>query len=164
LEVGAFYTSSPYYGEVFDLIVAEGLVYSIRSEPQSHPYPPDTRLMIVDFGPEYAPKIGVAIDIKPGSDPGSINPASHGVIPVAILGSESFDVTNIDLTTLTFGPDGATPAHRRGGHAEDVNGNGAMDLVSHFRTQDTGITSETDQVCVSGKMLDGAAFEGCSAI
>jgi hypothetical protein len=120
--------------------------------------------MIVDFGPEYAPKISVAIDVKPGSDAGSINPASRGVIPVAILGSESFDVADIDSTTLTFGPDDAEPAHRRGGHAEDVNGDGAMDLVSHFRTQDTGITSETDRVCVSGKTLDGAAFEGCGAI
>jgi hypothetical protein len=163
LEVGAFDTYRT-YGEVFDLVVAEGLVYAIRHEPLGYPYPPDTRLMIVDFGPEYSTKISVEIDVKPGSDSDSINPASRGVIPVAILGSESFDVTNIDLTTLTFGPDGATPAHRRGGHAKDVNGDGAMDLVSHFRIQDTGITSKTDQVCVSGKMLDAAAFEGCSAI
>ena len=123
-----------------------------------------TSLRIVDFGPEYAPKIDVAIDIKPGSDADSINPASRGVIPVAILGSESFDVADIDLTTLVFGPDGATPAHRRGGHPKDVNGDGAMDLVSHFWVQDTGITSETDSPCVSGMTLDGAEFEGCGAI
>jgi hypothetical protein len=163
VEVGAFDTSN-FYEEVLDLVVTEGLVYAIRHELMDYPDPRVTKLMIVDFGPEYAPKISVAIDIKPGSDSDSINPASRGVIPVAILGSDFFDVTNIDMTTLTLGPDGATPAHRRGGHAEDVNGDGAMDLVSHFRIQDTGITSKTDQVCVSGKMLDAAAFEGCSAI
>jgi hypothetical protein len=164
LEVGALHTSSLVWGEVFDLVVAEGLVYAVIWEPRGYPHPPGTRLMIVDFGPEYAPKISVEIDIKPGSDAGSINPASRGVIPVAILGSESFDVTDIDLTTLAFGPDGATPAHSRGGHPKDVNGDGAMDLVSHFWVQDTGITSETDPPCVSGKTLDDAAFEGCGAI
>jgi hypothetical protein len=169
VEAGVFDTSNR-YGYVSDLVVAEGLIYAARHEserypgPYQPPYPPYTSLTIVDFGPEYAPKISVPIDIKPGSDAGSINPASRGVIPVAILGSEFFDVTNIDLTTLTFGPDGATPTHRRGGHAEDVNGDGAMDLVSHFRTQDAGITSETDRVCISGKTLDGVVFEGCGAI
>ncbi|GAG49200.1 unnamed protein product, partial [marine sediment metagenome] len=34
--------------------------------------------------------IEVAIDIKPGSDPNPINPMSKGVIPVAILGSDTF--------------------------------------------------------------------------
>jgi len=172
VEAGVFDTSYQ-SGYVSDLVVAEGLVYAVRHEFQRYPnpshtsltpYPPYTSLTIVDFGPEYAPKIGVSIDIKPGSDAGSINPASRGVIPVAILGSDDFDVADIDMTTLTFGPDGATPAHRRGGHAEDVNGDGAMDLVSHFRIQDTGITSETDRACVSGKTLDGVSFEGCGAI
>ena len=160
VEVGAFEMSNR-PGSTYDLVVVEGLVYAITGAPG---YPARTSLRIANFGPEYAPRIDVAIDIKPGSDPGSINPASRGVIPVAILGSESFDVADIDLTTLVFGPDGATPAHRRGGHAEDVNGDGAMDLVSHFWTQDTGITSEEERVCVSGKLLAGAAFEGCGAI
>ena len=53
--------------------------------------------------------IDVDIDIKPGSDPNSINTRSNGVVPVAILGSATFDVTTIDVTTLTFGT--ATPAH-----------------------------------------------------
>ena len=34
----------------------------------------------------------IEIDIKPGSDRNSINPMSKGVIPVAILGSDEFDV------------------------------------------------------------------------
>jgi hypothetical protein len=164
-EVGAFDFSS-WFERVYDLVVVEGLVYAIRRKLQTYEQPNlwQTSLRIVDFGPEYAPKIDVAIDIKPGSDAGSINPASRGVIPVAILGSESFDVADIDLTTLAFGPDGATPAHRRGGHPEDVNGDGAMDLVSHFWVRDTGITSETDPPCVSGMTLDGTEFEGCGAI
>jgi hypothetical protein len=48
-------------------------------------------------------------DIKPGNDLDPINPASQGVITVAILGSSEFDLDELDLATLAFGPDRATP-------------------------------------------------------
>ena len=108
--------------------------------------------------------IQVDIDIKPGSDPNSINPRSKGVIPVAILGSADFDVNDVDVTTLTFGPDGATPAHRAGGHVEDVNGDGFDDLVSHYRTQDTGVSSGDTEACVDGATTGGTPIHGCDAV
>ena len=40
-----------------------------------------------------AEPVGVGIDVKPGSCPNCFNPTGHGVIPVAILGSDVFEVT-----------------------------------------------------------------------
>ena len=111
-----------------------------------------------------APGLMVEIDIKPGSDPNSINTRSNGVIPVAILGSANFDVNDVDVTSLTFGPNGATPAHKAGGHVEDVNGDGFDDLVSHYRTQDTGLSSGDTEACVDGATTDGTPLNGCDAV
>jgi hypothetical protein len=42
----------------------------------------------------------VAIDIKPQSCPNPLNTNSSGVLPVAILGANSFDVTKVDVSTI----------------------------------------------------------------
>lgn len=87
------------------------------------------------------------LDIKPGSYPNTINRKKKGVTPVAILGSASCDVSNIDVTTIIFGPNNATPVHLltdpivRAEHTQDVNFDGWDDLVCHFNTRAAGFTS-----------------------
>jgi hypothetical protein len=44
----------------------------------------------------------VEIDIQPGSDANCVNINGNGVIPVAILGSAAFDVTEVDVASLKF--------------------------------------------------------------
>ena len=75
--------------------------------------------------------VPVDIDIKPGSFPNSINTKSMGKVPVAILGTEDFDVMTVDPYTVLFGPDGAAAVIDPDdpgfftvgdGHIEDVNG------------------------------------------
>ena len=107
------------------------------------------------------------IDIKPGSDPNSINTKSKGVIPVAILGSDIFDVTTVDVTSLGFGPGDAEPVHDLtdldvyNDHLQDVDLDGYLDLVCHFKTQESGLVKGVDtDATLIGKTNDGQDFTG----
>lgn len=75
----------------------------------------------------------ITIDIKPGSDPNSINLRSKGVVPVALLSTAEFDATTI----LESGGDvyfaGAIAIRL---NIEDVDGDGIDDVICHFRTQE----------------------------
>ena len=107
--------------------------------------------------------VEVAIDIKPGSFPNSINPKSKGKIPVAILTTDSFDATIVDPTTVLFGATGteAAPVHSA---LEDVDGDGDTDMILHFKTQETGIQCGDTSASLTGETLGGQAIEGSDSI
>jgi hypothetical protein len=109
------------------------------------------------------PAIQVAIDIKPGNGQNSINPNSFGVIPVAMLASETFDVTTVDPATVRFGATGseASPVHAA---LEDINADGKVDLIFQFRVQDTHIHCGETSASLTGKTLDGQKIEGSDLI
>jgi hypothetical protein len=105
----------------------------------------------------------ITIDIKPGSFPNSVNPNNNGVITVAILTTSTFDATTVDPLIVKFGPNEATEAHQRG-HNEDADGDGDIDLVLHFRTQETGIRCGDTSVSLTGPTFGGQRITGSESI
>jgi hypothetical protein len=106
----------------------------------------------------------VAIDIKPGSDPNSINLGSAGVIPVAILGDETFDATTVDPLSVDLngasvkllGNKQVKPLC----HDEDVNGDGLLDKVCQVYTLDYIMEVGSAVAVLKGLTLDGVSIYG----
>ncbi len=105
--------------------------------------------------------IEASVDIKPGSDPNSINLKSKGVLPVAILTTDDFDAADVDGATVTF--EGASPVHGEG-HLEDVDGNGDLDWIAHFRTQETGLDENSLDGAVEGSTIGGTPIQGSDSV
>jgi hypothetical protein len=109
----------------------------------------------------------IDIDIEPDANINLINLKSRKGIPVAILGSDTFDVFEVNVATMAFGPAGtigAAPTHDEGGHLTDVNDDGYTDLLSHYRPMETGISTGDTEACVMGETFSGMPFEACDKI
>lgn len=70
-------------------------------------------LLVLERAAPPPSEIEVPVDIKPTSCPNPLNMKGNGVLPVAILGTETFDVTQIDPASVRLTPDlevdGAAP-------------------------------------------------------
>jgi hypothetical protein len=109
--------------------------------------------------------LSIDIDIKPGSDPNSINPRNKGTIPVAILTTDLFDALTVDDSSLTFG--------RTGDEAslafcttslEDVDKDGDLDKVCHFNSEQTGFQMGDTMGTLKGQTIDSIPFIGMDSV
>ncbi|UCF05838.1 MAG: hypothetical protein JSV33_02025 [bacterium] len=131
----------------------------------------------------------VHLDIKPRSCPNPLNAAlfdnempnnpksmKDGVLPVAILGTDDFDVHDIDISTIEL--EGATPLRHsyedvatpvlNGEECEctTVGPDGCMDLTLKFKKWDivsalvSVVVGDVIPLEISGMLLDGTPFEG----
>lgn len=113
----------------------------------------------------------IPVDIKPGSDENSINPDNKGKITVAVLSTGSFDATDVDRETLTFGRTGDEPSLARRGSRdtpqcsiEDTNGDGSPDLVCHFEMTACGFVVGDSLGILRGATVEGDLFEGWDVV
>ncbi len=108
--------------------------------------------------PDECETIIANLDIKPGSCPNPFNPKSQGVLPVALVGTSTFSVTDVVLESLQlarsdgvggsvpplFGPPGphpvfadvATPFTGAPCDCNTLGADGIVDLELKFKTQD----------------------------
>ncbi len=130
----------------------------------------------------------ISLDIKPGSCPNPLNRSSHGVLPVAVVGTGGFDVMEIDISSLRLsradgiggqvapneGPPGphtviadvATPIEGQACDCHDQTGDGIDDMSMKFRTDEVVEILELadfnpgDEVelVVTALLLDGTGF------
>ncbi len=105
----------------------------------------------------------VTMDIKPGDVPNTLNLRSRGVVPVAILTTDRFDATSIDVSSLRFGATGEEAAAIRS-VLDDVDGDGDTDLLVFFRSQDTGLDCETLFAYLSGSTSTGADIAAIDSV
>ena len=145
--------------------------------------------------------IDVLVDIKPGSDDNPINLGrgdksaksdksdksgkraksgksaksgrGNANLPVAILGTADFDVTTVDLSTVTLGESqtvGVTVKKNGMYQAglKDVNSDGYPDLVMHFRiaalVASFDLDEFTTELCVNGSTSGGDEIAGCDFV
>ncbi len=117
---------------------------------------------------ELSPSIiTVAIDIKPGSDPNSINLSAAGVIPVAILSTATFDAPARVNPEKLFLAGAAVKVVGKSDkylcHAEDVNSDGLLDLVCQFENAPYAQVGDSIAV-LEGETFDGTPIRGEDSI
>ena len=130
----------------------------------------------------YTPgaQLPVDVDIKPQSCPNRVNIKSKGVFDVAILGTEDFDVREIDTTTVSL--EGAAPLRSRykDETAPVIDGqececgpkkkDGFVDLTLKFSTEQiTAALGEVEDgqewmLHLTGQLNDGTIIEGTDCI
>ena len=111
--------------------------------------------------------IEVDIDVKPGSQPNSINLGSNGTVPVAILSAPDFDASSVKPDTVTLAGETVRVTGRGTPMAslQDVNGDGVLDLVVHVSTEALKVTGGADvEVVLNGLTVDGRMIEGRDTI
>jgi len=101
----------------------------------------------------------VDIDIKPGSCPNSISLRSRGRIAVAILTTADYDATAVDPASVVFA--GAAPIRWA---QEDVDDDGDVDLVFHFKTQELALDEDSTEATLTGTSLSGNPIWGSDTV
>jgi len=144
--------------------------------------------------PDECETIIASLDIKPGACPNRVNRRSHGTLQAALVGSDSFDVRQVDTEFLALrradgvggevrplsGPPGpriqikdvATPFDGELCDCHELERDGIDDLVLRFHTDELVEALELEslptdvsvKLSLSGTLLDGTPFEASDCI
>jgi hypothetical protein len=108
--------------------------------------------------------IFVEIDVSPSRGINRAQLGSHQRVLVVILGSETIDVSRVDVESLYFWPNGAPNIPGiKPALLGDRNRDGFTDLLVRFDMGETGIAAGDTYACLTGKIY-GDRFLGCDTI
>ncbi|MHC4455702.1 MAG: hypothetical protein ACYS0I_01220 [Planctomycetota bacterium] len=136
--------------------------------------------MITWVATTCAIEVAIDVDIKPGSCPNPVNVKSKGVLPVAVLGAEGFDVNMIDVASVRLAgvapirssyEDVAAPvAEANDCNCTEEGPDGYTDLTLKFKTQEIvgalGDVNDRDVVPLTLEVVlqDETPIEGVDCI
>ncbi len=108
----------------------------------------------------------IGIDIKPGDAKNTIKLNSAGTVPVAILGSATFDPMTVDPATVTLA---GAPVVRRGWGVPltargDFNHDGFFDLLLHFRSRDLELPPTATEAVLYATTFSDQRLRGADAV
>jgi len=125
------------------------------------------------------------LDIRPGGCPNPLQPKSQGVLPVAVLGTPTFDVRSLDVASIRL--EGVAPLRAaiedvsapstekstladRCGSCDETGPDGLLDLALKFDSQAVvhALGSLEDGGCralvLSGQLVDGTPIIGVDVV
>jgi hypothetical protein len=171
-ETGRWYTLS------FELNVGVGTTYYVDGTMLGFIADPDTTslgnviLNAYNYGDEdydvywddfLAGRQSVGIDVRPNNEQNQVNTTARQLVPIAVLGSESFDATELEIESVTVRA--ASPLATKT-ETGDVNGDGFVDVTLYFRARDIGAPSSGEcadpdaTLLLEGFTTSGKAIEG----
>ena len=105
------------------------------------------------------PLRSIRIAVRPGCSSKTIAPGQPGTVSVALLGSDDFDVSEVDPASLGF-----HGAKLLGATVGDIDGDGKPDLVAVFEMQGVRLHPGATLATLSGWLKNSQLFVGEDAV
>lgn len=107
--------------------------------------------------------LSVTIDIKPRQKKNKVTLCKRGgaKVSVAVLADDDLQADQIDVASVAFGPDGASPVKHK---SRDIDKDGDTDLVLFFKLRDTGIACGDTEATLTGTTVAGQPFSGTDSL
>jgi hypothetical protein len=105
----------------------------------------------------------IAIDIKPNNSRNIVRVNSRSSIDVAVMGSQTIAVDDLDRSSIRFGVMGREAATSRV-RIRDVNRDGFEDLVCRFRISETEVSSDSTRLRLSCRTTNELRLSGSDQI
>lgn len=108
----------------------------------------------------------ITIDIRPASDENQLNLNSNGLLNVLVETTDTFDVTEIDVSTVELAADGEGVPVATYVYA-DHDKDGDLDLLARFSIRDlkdNGLDMETTELTLTATLNDGTEIQGTDGV